>query len=130
MIQKNQTREYILPLKINAIVRREEPELRERISGNHYSCPLYGYVVEQSTEHIPIELEGRCSIEHPHLMSNDRPIELHVQGCAGLYDPICYLKENLTDIKQRRYRRNGPRIVVEQKETCPVYVRVMELLKD
>ncbi len=128
MTQRDQPREYTLPLKIDGIVEKNEEEIRKRLRTSDRACPLYGYIIEQDSEEIPKGLEGRCSVNHPHMMSSDRPIELHVCGCGALRDPVCYLKENQEKVGQRRYHRSGPRIVVEEKTACPIYVRALEVL--
>lgn len=129
MTQKNQPRPYTIPLKIDGIVEKNYEEMKKKSSSCSEGCPFYGYIVEQSSkEEIPLDLQGRCSVNHPDLMGNDTYIRLHVQGCAALKDPACYLSANHEGIRRGSHLRS-PRISVEDKENCPIYQRIISILK-
>ena len=80
MTQRDQPRSYTIPLKIEGIVEKNYEEMKRRLFKCSEGCPFYGYVLEQSSsEEIPIDLQGRCSVSNPDLMGNDTHIRIDVQ---------------------------------------------------
>ena len=106
---------YIVPRMIEDIVRRMEPDALTLLArGSAGGCPLKGsYTVD-----VPVALD-----EATHLIAvlegaSSPRTELHVEGCLALRQRVCYLE---------RGSKKQPQ--VSCKEACPVYQRVVQLLR-
>ena len=110
---------YIIPLKVDEIVKKNEREVRDRLKQTveKQRCPLQGYM-----EYNPILLE-RDEIDSLEALIGPAcgwrvSVLVEKSGCYALRDSICYL--------QRSSRKQAQ---VSCTEECPVYQKVQRLLK-
>ena|SRR3989338_997672 len=100
---------YAVPPKVRAIVIRDTASFADRIlwaSGD--VCPLKGSVT--GTKYALDESRGY------------EPVGCVSDGCTALNDPVCYLNGP-------RGRRRVGKPDISKKEDCPIYKKVLEIIK-
>lgn len=114
-------KQYRVPLKVDLLVGRQEDEFKARLVSETPGCPLKGVYTLVESVHDDTD-SGRLRAEEIDALSG-MPIlkitkRVDIVGCLALRDPVCYLE------------RGSDRLLkVDSKETCPVYKRVIELLR-